>query len=150
MKNIKVTEKNGLTVVYQNDGEILDRLHLMGHGLPERIVDDVEGSYDTADVLEHIDLVVAEAVPAVLDEQGSVVTEEVPAVIKKQVKLKSEYTVEIVDISQEHALQQCIANRKAEYPTMEEFLNAYFDGGEVAVQALQAQRLAVKAKYPKP
>lgn len=136
-------------------------------GLPERIVDDVEGSYDPSDVIEHIDLVVAEAVPAaiiseavpaVLDEQGNVVTpevpavysEEVPAVIKKQVKLKAQYTIEIVDISQEHALKECIANRKAEYPTMEEFLNAYFDGGEVAVQELQAKRIAVKAKYPKP
>lgn len=119
-------------------------------GLPERIVDDVEGSYDPADVLEHIDLVVAEAVPAVLDEQGSVVTEEVPAVIKKQVKLKPEYTIEIVDITQEHALKECIANRKAEYPTMEEFLNAYFDGGESAVQELQVKRIAVKSKYPKP
>lgn len=136
-------------------------------GLPERIVDDVEGSYDPADVIEHIDLVVAEAVPAaliseavpaVLDEQGNVVTpevpavysEEVPAVIKKQVKLKAEYVIEIVDISQEYALQECIANRKAAYPTTEDFLNAYFDGGESAVQALQAQRLAVKQKYPKP
>lgn len=150
MKKIKVTEKSGASIEYINSGEVINRLHLMGHGLPERIVDDVEGSYDPADVIEHIDLVVAEAVPAVLDEQGNVVTEEVPAVIKKQVKLKAEYAIDIIDISQEHALQQCIANRKAEYPTMEEFLNAYFDGGEVAVQELQAKRLAIKAKYPKP
>jgi hypothetical protein len=118
-------------------------------------------------VIEHIDLVitpaidsvlVSEVVPAVLDEQGNVVTPEVPAVyteavpavIKKQVKLKAEYTIEIIDITAEHDLQECISKRKAEYPTMEEFLNAYFDGGEVAVQALQAVRLAVKAKYPKP
>lgn len=66
------------------------------------------------------------------------------------VMLPAEYTVEITDITQEHALKECIANRKAEYPTMEEFLNAYFDGGEVAVQELQAKRIAVKAKYPKP
>lgn len=150
MKKIKVTEKSGASIEYINDGEVLNRLHLMGHGLPKRIVDDVEGSYNPADVLENIEIVVAEAVPAVLDEQGNVVTEEVPAVIKKQVKLKPEYTIEIVDISQEHALKECIANRKAEYPTMEEFLNAYFDGGEVAVQELQAKRIAVKAKYPKP
>jgi hypothetical protein len=150
MKKIKITEKSGASIEYINDGEVINRLHLMGHGLPERIVADVEGSYDPADVIEHIDLVVAEAVPAVLDEQGSVVTEEVPAVIKKQVKLKPEYTIEIIDMTQEYALEQCIANRKAEYPTMEDFLNAYFDGGEVAVQILQAQRLAVKAKFPKP
>ena len=150
MKKIIVTEESGRIWEYLNDGEVINRLHLLGHGLPERIVEDIEGSYDEADVLEHIDLVVAEAVPAVLDEQGNVVTEEVPAVIKKQVKLKAEYTIEIIDMTQKYALQECIANRKAEYPTMEEFLNAYFDGGEVAVQILQAQRLAVKAKYPKP
>lgn len=137
MKKIIVTDKNG-TIEYINNGEILNRLHLMGYGQPERIVDDVEGSYNPADVLEHIDIVVEEA------------TEELPAVIKKQVKLKAEYTIDIIDMTQEYALEQCIAKRKAEYPTMEEFLNAYFDGGEAAVQILQAQRLAVKQKYPKP
>lgn len=157
MKKIKVTEKSGASIEYINDGEVINRLHLMGHGLPERIVDDVEGSYDPSDVLEHIDLVVSEAMPEQTmdgtDEQGNPVTVIIPAteaVIKKQVKLKAQYTIEIVDISQEHALKECIANRKAEYPTMEEFLNAYFDGGEVAVQELQAKRIAVKAKYPKP
>ena len=136
-------------------------------GLPERIVEDIEGTYDPAEVIEHIDLIVkeaipaqliSEAIPAVVDEQGVVVTpevlavysEEVPAVIKKQVKLKAEYTIEIVDISKEHALQECIAKRKAEYPTMEEFLNTFFDGSEEDMQALHAKRLAVKDKYPKP
>jgi hypothetical protein len=33
---------------------------------------------------------------------------------------------------------------------MEEFMNAYFDGGEAALTALQAKRLLVKQKYPKP
>jgi hypothetical protein len=61
-----------------------------------------------------------------------------------------EYTIEIIDITAEHALQECISKRVAEYPTPAEFMNAYFDGGEAAVAALQVQRLAVKAKYPKP
>ena len=138
MKKIIVTEESGRIWEYLNDGEVINRLHLLGHGLPERIVDDVEESYDPVDVIEHIETIIEEA------------TEETPAVIKKQVKLKPEYTIEIIDMTQEYALQECIANRKAEYPTMEEFLNAYFDGGEVAVQELQAKRLAVKAKYPKP
>jgi len=54
--------------------------------------------------------------------------------------------VTIIDVE----LENCINNRKAEYPTIEDFLNAYFDGGEVAVQELQTRRLAVKSKYPKP
>ena len=64
--------------------------------------------------------------------------------------LPDEYTVEITDISAEYALQECIQKRKAEYPSPEEFMNAYFDGGEAALQAMSASRLAVKQKYPKP
>jgi hypothetical protein len=64
--------------------------------------------------------------------------------------LPAEYTVEIEDITAEHALKQVILKRRAEYPSAEEFLNAYFDGGQVALDALQVQRLAIKAKYPKP
>ncbi len=65
------------------------------------------------------------------------------------VKLRATYTVEIEDVTQEVANQQVVQKRMAEYPTPEDFLDAYFDGGEAALAALQAQRLAVKAKYPK-
>lgn len=64
--------------------------------------------------------------------------------------LPAEYTISIEDVTNESMLEVCIANRKAEYPTMEQFLNAYFDGGESALQELQAKRLAIKTKYPKP
>lgn len=64
--------------------------------------------------------------------------------------LPNEYTVEIIDISAEYALAEVIKNRVSEYPTPADFMNAYFDGGETALAALQVQRLAVKAKYPKP
>ena len=61
-----------------------------------------------------------------------------------------EYTVEIVDITAEHALAECIESRKSEYPTPEEFMNAYFDGGPSALGVLMGKRLEIKAKYPKP
>ena len=64
--------------------------------------------------------------------------------------LPAEYTVEITDISAEYALAEVIKNRISEYPSAEEFLNAFFDGGEAALAELQAKRLLVKAKYPKP
>jgi len=64
--------------------------------------------------------------------------------------IPAEYTIQIIDISAEAALQKCFDARKSEYPTAEEFLNAFFDGGEQALAELQAKRLAVKAKYPKP
>lgn len=61
-----------------------------------------------------------------------------------------EYTVEVEDVTSSWALGIALENRRKEYPSAEEFLNAFFDGGQVALDALQAQRLEVKAKYPKP
>ena len=64
--------------------------------------------------------------------------------------LPAEYTIEIEDITAQYELEQVIASRKAEYPSPEEFMNAYFDGSDEALAALQAKRLQIKAKYPKP
>jgi hypothetical protein len=62
-----------------------------------------------------------------------------------------EYTVEEIDITAEHALAEVIKNRVAEYPSAEEFLNAFFDGDQSAnLEQLKQARLAIKAKYPKP
>lgn len=104
-------------------------------GKPERFVlhkDELGAeAYEDSDVLE-------EKV-----EQDSLGVE------RKYVKLKAEYTIEIEDITEEHNLQQVIAKRKAEYPSAEEFMNAFFDGGDEALAVLQAKRLEIKAKYPK-
>jgi hypothetical protein len=78
------------------------------------------------------------------------VQEAIPAVVKKHVKLRAQYTVEIVDVTAEHELAQCIQSRKAEYPSAEDFLNAFFDGGDEALEELRQKRLAIKAKHPKP
>jgi hypothetical protein len=154
MLKIKVTEKSGASIEYQGDESLIARLHQMGHGKPERVVlhKDEQGAeaYDDADVLEEIQVELQPAIDAVLDDQGVGVSPAIPAVIQKQVKLKAEYTVEIEDITAEHELQQVITKRKAEYPSAEEFLNAFFDGGDEAVAELQAKRLSIKAKYPKP
>ncbi len=125
-------------------------------GLPECIVDDIEGSYDPADVIEKFTVTIKEPVIAYEmkpDESGNMVEipfEMEPGIYEHKVKLKAEYTIEIEDITYEHELNEVISKRKSEYPTMEEFMNAYFDGGEVAVQELQNKRLGIKAKYPKP
>jgi len=113
-------------------------------------------------VLELIEPAI-EAKDAVLDEEGNIiepaaeakeavykeVSPAVPAVTEEWVKLRAEYTVEIIDISAEHALQQAISARKSEYPSAEEFLNAFFDGGDEALEELRQRRLVIKAKYPK-
>jgi hypothetical protein len=140
MKKITVTKKDGtLAALFQADSiseqEALNSIHHFW-GKPERWVlhkDELMAeAYDDADVLE-------EEMRDTLD-----------GVAQKWVKLKSEYTVEIEDITAQHALAEVIAKRVAEYPSAEEFLNAFFDGGQAALDALQAARLAVKAKYPKP
>lgn len=53
------------------------------------------------------------------------------------------------DLSYEQALQDCMNNRKSEYPSAEEFLNIYFDSNK-DFSELELKRLAIKAKYPKP
>jgi len=60
------------------------------------------------------------------------------------------YTIDIQDISHDHALAECLAARKAAYPTPEQFMNAFFDGGQDALNALQLKRLEIKAAHPKP
>lgn len=155
MKQIKVIEKSGAMVVYAGDESILPKLPELGHGQPERWVL-ADEPHDLADVLDEREVVVQEAspkVPEVWNEAGELVQAEVPelpAIVKKEVKLKAEYSVEIVDVSAEHELAECLAKRKAEYPSPEEFLNAWFDGGDAALEELKQKRLAVKAKHPKP
>lgn len=53
-------------------------------------------------------------------------------------------------ISYEDELKECFDKRKSEYPSPEEFMNAWFDGGAEVLNNLELKRLAVKAKYPKP
>jgi hypothetical protein len=101
-------------------------------GLPERWVIASECSED--DIKEALDVKEEESL------EGPVTSYKLPA----------EYSIEIIDITAEHALAQCLSKRRAEYPTAEQFLNAFFDGGEEALEELKALRLAIKAKYPKP
>lgn len=167
----------GFVQTISPDAFIQTGVNLNTWGLPERWVLAEEGQ-DEADIIERatrevspaieavLELVepAVEAKDAVLDQEGNVVepaveakeavykevSPAVPAVTEEWVKLRADYTIEIVDITAEHQLAEVLAKRKAEYPSAEEFLNAYFDGGDAAVQELNAKRLAIKAKYPKP
>ena len=58
-----------------------------------------------------------------------------------------DYTVEQTDVTKEFKLAEVMKKRIAEYPTPEEFLNKFFDGG---LEELREKRLLVKEKYPKP
>jgi hypothetical protein len=148
--------------IKNNQGMIISMTEMMEHeswlqgcivsncwGHSERWVHENE-PHDPMDIIEERIIEDSPAIQEVTNESGEIVQPFVPSVSHKEFKLKAEYTVEITDISQEYALQECIQKRKSEYPSPEEFMNAYFDGGEQAVAELQAKRLAVKAKYPKP
>lgn len=140
MLKIKVTEKSGASIEYMSE-QMLD-LSKFGHGRPERWqreyreFDPAPGvePYDRADVIAEED----RPHPTIENE------------VEHWVKLKADYSVEVEDVTYAHELAQCMAKRKAEYPTAEQFLNAFFDGGQAELDALQALRLEIKSKYPKP
>jgi hypothetical protein len=128
-------------------------------GLPERWVlhkDELMAeAYDDADVLEEEMRELTPAIDAVLDEQGVEVSPAVPAVMQKYVKLKAQYSIEIIDLDQdpEYLLQQCHAKRQAEYPSLGEFADAFVkmqNGDSLQMEAYVTACMAVKAKYPKP
>lgn len=71
------------------------------------------------------------------------------------VHLRGEYTVTIVDLDQDPAylLEQCHKNRKAAYPSLGEFADAFvkLQGGDsTQMTAYVAACNAVKTLYPKP
>jgi hypothetical protein len=163
MKKVIVKNKDGIQT---HSAEILDPTAWIAEcvagnywGLPERWVlhkDELMAeSYDDADVLEEEMRELTPAVEAILDEQGVEVSPAVPAVMQKYVKLKAEYSIEIIDLDQdpEYLLQQCHAKRQAEYPSLGEFADAFVkmqNGDSLQMEAYVTACMAVKAKYPKP
>lgn len=140
MKKIIIRQKDGTE---RAGAEMLDPTQWIQQGISEnwwgkserwvleKTDPQAQEQYDDADVLE---------TEAREDTSG----------LKTWVKLRAEYTIEILDVTFDHALQECLNKRRAQYPTPEEFLNAYFDGGEIALDILKQKRFEVKAKYPKP
>lgn len=118
-------------------------------GKPERWIP-ASQPHDAADVIATEVREVSPAMAAVIDANGNEVSPSVPAVLENWVKLRAEYTVEIEDITAEFELAEVLAKRKAKYPTVDEFMDAYFDGGQAELNQLKAKRNAIKAKYPKP
>lgn len=159
MKQISIKNKQGLigwqAEMVDPSAWIADCIAQNLWGQPERWVEWSEG-LDPSEILEEKEEILEEAVeriPEVMNDAGEIVQVEVeakPAVVRKMVKLKAEYSVEITDISQEWELAEVLKKRKAEYPSPEEFLNAWFDGGDAALEELKQKRLEVKAKHPKP
>jgi hypothetical protein len=148
MKNVIVTRKNGSTAGAEMSDPtqwIADCVAGNVWGKPERIVEAIEGTYDTADVLEEIDELVSPAVEEVVDENGVVTIPASPAVFKKMVKLKAEYTIEIQDISQQ--VEQEKTNREAlEYlASTDWYVIREMDSGISCPSDIKEARIAARA-----
>lgn len=87
---------------------------------------------------------------AVLDAEGN---ELEPAVYEDQV-VPAEFDLVVEDITQEIELKKIIDNRRSEYPSIEELVEAIcekeMEGRPEKWNEIKTKRAAVKAKYPKP
>ena len=68
------------------------------------------------------------------------------------VLLKADYTIEIIDLDNDYdwLLSECHRKRKAEYPKIEDWMDAMVKNDEQQKQDYIDKCLQVKSKYPKP
>lgn len=113
MKKVIVTRKNGSL----SGAEMLDPQAWIADGIagnwwgkPERWVlhkdEPMAEGYDEADVLEERIVEDYPAIDAVMNDSGAIVQEAIPARTHREVKLRAEYTVEVVDITEAVALEK--------------------------------------------
>jgi len=82
--------------------------------------------------------------PAVVTIRGDVAYDANEQVIEID---QAAYDAEVSRLEAEQAATQYQRDRKAEYPSIEECVHAILDG---ELDALQAVRAEIKARYPKP
>jgi hypothetical protein len=173
MKQIKVTEKTGATLIYSADESILEKLPDFGHGKPDRWVlhkdEPMAEGYDEADVLEERivedypaiePVLISEAIPgspAVMDEAGNIVQAEIPetpavysegmpAKTHKEVKLKAEYTIEILDISAQVEQEKQNAEALAYLESTDWLIIREIDAGVPCPVDVKAKRAEARSK----
>jgi hypothetical protein len=141
MKKITVLKSNGELIhqgLYAGQEWLEQNLSTNAWGLPERWLPDFLEGVETREVTTGNSLISDEGL-----EYAEMQTEYLhPA----------EYTYEIVDLSKDHdyLLAECIAKRKAEYPSIEEIVVALIEDDKDVLRTLKDKRNAIKAKYPKP
>ena len=81
--------------------------------------------------------------PAVVTIRGDVAYDANEQVIEID---QAAYDAEVARLDAEHNATQYQRDRKAEYPSIEECIHAILDG---ELDALQAIRAEIKARYPK-
>lgn len=143
MKKISILNvKNGQT--FGKIGEnaecsewVADCIAANAWGKPEREMIELSEPYNEADVISRREEAIGEG-------------------IISYVTLKCEYeiTEEDLSINPQWLLIECYSKRRAEYPTLEELVEAIMEkdgeGRPAKFNQLHALRMEVKAKYPKP
>ena len=142
-------------------------------GKPERWVlhkdEPMAEAYDEADVLEERTVedvpavppqLLSEAIPTVpaeLDENGNVIkeeipevpavySEEIPAKTHKEVKLRAEYTIEIIDITNQVMQDKINAESLAYLASTDWLIIREMDAGIPCPSEIKAERAAARAK----
>jgi hypothetical protein len=134
---------------------VRERIQVPSIENPQVLVDSYpDEEYAPEDVLDsRIDIKIL--VPEVIDQETQdVITPAVTESIN-MVQLRATYTVEIIDLSVDptYLLEQCYKNRKAAYPTITDFADAYYhsqNGNNAPMTEWLAAQEAVKVQFPKP
>lgn len=157
MKNIKVYNKLNLLVSNNNfceNHELEERLNYMNSsnfwGKPERWILENSESYEPSDILKTEERTRNYIVNEINDLGHTV---EVQKEQKENwVLLKADYIIEVIDLDTDYdwLLSECHRKRKAEYPPMEDYLDAVVKNDEEQKQNYINKCLEVKNKYPKP
>lgn len=157
MKEIKIYNKQNLQIfgATLQENEIDSWLEVIGKakGLPERWILADSESYEESDVLESEERVFSYTDYEV-NELGHTVEVQKDKV-ETWVKLKADYTIEIIDLDTNYnwLLSECHRKRQAEYPPISELGDALYwkeNGNESKYIEYIGKCDAVKKKYPLP
>jgi hypothetical protein len=147
----KVTIKN-LTGVQTHGAEMLDPTQWIADciasnvwGLPERNLP-VSANFDEADVVERFDIEMSPAIAEVVNDAGEIVQEAIPAVTVPMVKLRAEYTIEILDITAQVAQEKTNAEALAYLASTDWMVIREIDAGIVCPEDVKLARAEARSK----
>ena len=155
MKNIKIFNKYNIQTFEANleESEIPSWLELIGDtkGKPERWILENSESYDQSDILETEERFFNTGVIN-QNEDGTFTSEKT---CETWVKLRADYTIEIIDLESDYdwLLSECHRKRVAEYPPITELGDALYwkeQGNDSKYISYMNKCDEVKKKYPLP
>jgi len=158
MKNIRIRDKQNKIISdlnhYENENDFLDLIISTNYfGKSERWVLQNSEPYETSDILETEERKKSYTVSEI-NELGHTV-EVIKEEIEVWVKLKADYSIEIIDLSQDYnwLLEQCHAQRRAAYPPLADFADALYwkeQGDSSKLESYLKACEEVKKRFPLP